>query len=117
MNISFYAVEPPTSEKEQPKATLLLKVDKKDDTFIVHKESFEFTYPISALDTYKHWVTLYIQPRVDFSKQQLMIADNIGVGTILLRDSRDLVDIVSKLFETLAIVLASTQPDPNTQAA
>ena len=111
MNISFYSVEAPPSEKEQAKATLILKVEKKADTFVVHKESFEFTYPITALDTYKHWVPLYIQPRIDFSTQQLLIADNIGVGTIILRDTRDLMEIITKLFETFTSVLASTQPD------
>lgn len=109
MNVAFYAIEP--LQNDENKATALLKIVKKDENFIVHKDSFEYVYPLSDMDTYKQWILMFIQPRVDLSKQFLMIVDNIGIGTLVVKDFRDLNDIVGKVLDTLKAVSGTNQPE------
>lgn len=109
MNVAFYAIEPLANNEN--KATTLLKLEKKGENFIVHKDSFEYVYPLSEMETYKQWILMFLQPRVDLSKQFLMITDCIGIGTLILKDFRDLTDIVGKVLDTLKAVSGTNQPE------
>lgn len=106
----FSILTPPEDAKSSPNETIVAKIEKKEATIVVTRDTFEYVYTLESLDEYKHWLLLILRDTQSKTQNSAVkISGNVGVGDIVVGDFRDVTDIIGKILDLLKGAISTTQ--------
>lgn len=106
----FSILAPPEDPKNAPNETIVAKLEKKESTVVVTRETFEYVYTLESLDEYKHWLLLILRDiQGKTQNSAVKISGNLGVGDVVVGDFRDVTEIVGKILDLLKGAISTTQ--------